>query len=187
MLFLATRLAHYGQRIYRVYFLDRVFRSSSRTTQDSIASWRWAMALELLTVLTFIAQLAVMAGFFIVLAPVFGAVNVVLMAVLAEILGRLFVRQRVQQRTYVEQKRAGEAVTPFMKLRSRVVSTEIGGFVSSAAVIVLLFALIAMNVAGSISAANTIVLFLGLRLQNSTFVNLSGGVMRMARAHAHTY
>jgi hypothetical protein len=51
----------------------------------------------------------------------------------------------------------------------------------------LLVALLAMSINGLISASSTIVLFLGLRLQSSTFHALSGGVMRFARAQANSY
>jgi hypothetical protein len=78
-------------------------------------------------VLTAVTQMLVMAAYFVVLAPVFGVLNL------------------------------------------------------------LLTALLAMGINGLVSASSTIVLFLGLRLQNSTFTTLSGSVMRFARAQANSY
>lgn len=185
-LFLGTRLAHYGQRIYRVRFFERAFGSSPRGTSASIESWEWAQAMELMNILTLAAQLVVIAGFVTLLAPIYGAANALLLVLLAEALGRIFVRQRDQQLQFVARRRAGEHVSPHTRLRSRVASAELGGFLSSVAVVVLLVALIGMNLAGMISAASTLVLFLGLRMQNTAFAGLSGGLMRMARAQANT-
>ena len=52
--------------------------------------------------------------------------------------------------------------------------------------IVLLAALIFFSYNGEISEANTIVLFFGLRMQNSNLSNISTGLMRFARARTHS-
>jgi hypothetical protein len=187
LLFLATRVAQYAQRTYRVTFFDRVFRTADRTQPANIESWQWALGLELVTVLTAVAQMLLMAAYFLVLAPVFGAINLVLIALLAEALGRLFTRQRTEQRGYVELGRARTAVATHVRVRSRIQSAEVGGLISSVGTLLLLIALLVLGVDGVISASSTIVLFLGLRLQNSTFATLSGSVMRLARAHANSY
>jgi hypothetical protein len=138
-------------------------------------------------VLTALTQMLAMAAYFVVLAPVFGALNLLLIAVLAEVLGRLFARQRAEQRGYVELGRAKAQVATHVRVRSRIVSAEVGGLVSSIGALLLLIALLAMSINDLISASSTIVLFLGLRLQNSTFSTLSGSVMRFARALANSY
>jgi hypothetical protein len=185
-LFLATRVAHYVQRTYRVTYFQAAFSEGGRQPPN-LESWRWALGLELVTILTAVTQLIVMATCFVVLAPVFGAINVLLIAVLAEVVGRLFTRQSAEQRQYVERGRARERVATHTRVRSRIVSAEIGGLVSSVGVLILLVVLLAMSLNGLISASSTIVLFLGLRMQNSTFSTLSGGVMRFARAQANSY
>ncbi len=187
LLFVATRGAQYAQRTYRVTFFDRVFRSAERTAPANIESWRWALGMEMVTVLTAVAQMLLMAAYFVVLAPVFGVLNLVLIVLLGEALGRLFTRQRTEQRGYVELGRAKSAVATHVRVRSRIVSAEVGGLISSAGTLTLLIVLLALSVNGVISAASTIVLFLGLRLQNSTFATLSGSVMRFARAQANSY
>jgi hypothetical protein len=187
LLFLATRVAHYVQRTYRVTFFEGVFRSAGRTHPAHIESWQWALGLELVTVLTAVTQMLAMAAYFMVLAPVFGALNLLLIAVLAEALGRLFTRQRTAQRGYVELGRARTQVATHVRVRSRIVSAEVGGLVSSVGALLLLIGLLVMSSNALISASSTIVLFLGLRLQNSTFTTLSGSVMRYARALANSY
>jgi hypothetical protein len=186
VLFLATRVAHYAQRTYRVTFFEAAFSAGDRPPPN-LESWRWALGLELITILTAVTQMIVMAACFVLLAPVFGAVNVILIAVLAEVLGRLFTRQSTEQRQYVERGRAKERVATHTRVRSRIVSAETGGLISSVGVLLLLVVLLAMSINGLISASNTIVLFLGLRMQNSTFSTLSGAVMRFARARANSY
>ena len=187
LLFLVTRVAHYAQRTYRVTFFEGVFRSADRAHPAHIESWQWALGLELVNVLTALTQMLVMATYFVLLAPVFGAVNLLLILLLAEALGRLFTRQRAEQRGYVELGRARTQVATHVRVRSRIVSAEIGSLISSVGALMLLIALLAMSINGLISASSTIVLFLGLRLQNSTFATLSGGVMRFARAQANSY
>ncbi len=187
VLFLGTRVAHYAQRIDRVRFLEAAFGADERAFPANVESWRWALGLELVTILTATIQVFVMAACFVLLAPVFGVVNVVLIAVLAEILGRLFTRQSVEQRRYVESGRARARIATHVRVRSRIVSAEVGGLISAVGVLLLLVVLLAMSINGLVSPANTIVLFLGLRMQNSTLSTLSGSVMRFARARANSW
>jgi hypothetical protein len=53
--------------------------------------------------------------------------------------------------------------------------------------VVLFVLLIVLSINGAISLANTIVLFLGLRLQNTTFSSVSSSLMRFARAKAQSF
>lgn len=186
-LFLATRVSHYAQRTYRVTFFEHALTAGERTRPSNIESWKWALGLELVTILTAVTQMVVLATCFVLLAPAFGLVNVILIAVLAEVLGRLFTRQATEQRQYVERGRARDHVATHVRVRSRIASAELGGLISSVGVLTLLLVLLAMSLSGVISASNTIVLFLGLRMQNSTFASLSGAVMRFARARANSY
>jgi len=52
---------------------------------------------------------------------------------------------------------------------------------------VLFAILIWLSIDGQISLANTIVFFLGLRLQNTTFSSVSSSLMRFARAKANSF
>lgn len=185
VLFLGTRVAHYAQRVQRVRFFDRVFRSSGRDGTGVRAGWEWAVGLELVNVLSFATQLVVVAGFFVWLAPVYGAFNVLLVAVLLEVVARLFRGQLTTQARYVESRRRRVLVPAYDKLRTRVVSAELGTLISSVGVVVLLGALIVMSVDGLVDVSTTVVLFLGARLQNGIVASLSGAVMRYARAVAN--
>jgi hypothetical protein len=59
--------------------------------------------------------------------------------------------------------------------------------VASFGVVILFAVLIYFGITGAISLANTIVLFLGLRLQNTTFSTISSSLMRFARAKANSF
>jgi heme exporter protein D len=184
-LFLLTRVAHYAQRIYRVQFFDTVFRKTGRQATGGKASWEWALGLELVNVLSFATQLVVIAAFFVWLAPIYGAFNILLIILLTEVVSRLFKAQMVQQKRYHEQRFSKNQVSAYQKLRSRIMSAEVGTLISSVGVVILLGGLIIMSLNGLVSISTTVVLFLGARLQNGTFASLSGAVMRYARAVAN--
>jgi hypothetical protein len=183
-LFLATRCAHFAQRVARVRFFEHVFRGGTPGWGPAQESWRWALGLELVNILTFATQVVAMLAFFTVLSPPFGAADLVLVVVLLEMVGRLYARLVATQHGFAERQRAGQPVSSHERVRSRILSTELAGLGSSVGVLVLLVGLVAMGVAGVVSTSDTIVLFLGLRMQNSTIGALSGSVMRFARAEA---
>jgi hypothetical protein len=184
-LFLLTRVAHYAQRIYRVQFFDKVFRKSGRKGDGATASWEWALGLELVNVLSFATQLVVIAIFVAWLAPIYGAFNFLLIIILFEVVSRLFKHQIAAQKRYVEQRRQKVNVPAYQKLRSRIMSAEIGTLVASVGMVILLGGLILLSINGLVSISTTVVLFLAARLQNGTVASLSGAIMRYARAVAN--
>ena len=79
-----------------------------------------------------------------------------------------------------------EHVPNVVRIGTRIKSGETGILVSSIAMLILLAMLIYLSYTGEISMANTIVLFFGLRMQNSNFANISTSLMRFARARTHS-
>mgnify|MGYP006279208981 FL=1 len=63
---------------------------------------------------------------------------------------------------------------------------EFGILIAGISMIVLLGALLYFNYVGEIEAGNVVVLFLGLRMQNSNLSGISTGLMRFARARTHS-
>ena len=187
LLFATTRIANYLQKTYRVKFFDKSFGASEREKTANEESWEWAMALELVNVLSFITQMLVIATFFFFLDLTFAAINLLFLLVLLQVIGVLFVRQFKTQRGFVQKRRAKEVVTPAERLGARIQQAEFGTLLASAGVVVLFVLLIVLSIAGQISLANTIVIFLGLRLQNTTFSSVSSSLMRFARAKAHSF
>jgi len=186
-LFIATRSANYLQKTYRVKFFDRAFGADTREKSNQKESWEWAMALELVNVLSFLTQLFVMVAFFFFLDPIFAGINLLIVLVILAVMGRLFRKQQILQRGFVEKKRAKEAVTPAERLGSRIQSAEFGTLLASMMVVAMMGLLILFSLQGMISLANTIVFFLGLRLMNTTFSSVSSALMRFARAKANSF
>lgn len=187
LLFIATRVANYAQKTYRVKFFDRAFDADDREKSSQKESWEWAMALELVNVLSFLTQLVVMLGFFFFLSPSFAALSLAAALVILEVMGRIFRKQQIKQRGFVEKKRAKKTVTPAERLGTRIRSAEFATLLASLLVVTLMGALILFSLQGLISLSNTIVLFLGLRLLNTTFSSISSALMRFARAKANSF
>ena len=187
VLFATTRIANYLQKTYRVKFFDKAFGADEREKSSTKESWEWAMGLELVNVLSFLTQLFVIGGFFFLLNPLFAGINLILILVVLQVMGVLFGRQLKKQRGFVEKKRAKKTVTPAERLGSRIQQAEFGTLLASFGVVILMGALIWFSIEGLITLANTIVFFLGLRLQNTTFSSVSSSLMRFARAKANSF
>ena len=187
ILFVSTRTANYLQKTYRVKFFDKAFGSDTRERSKTKESWEWAMGLELVNVLSFLTQLFVIAAFFFVLSPIFASLNLLLILIVLQVVGVLFKRQLKKQRGFVEKKRAKKDVTPAERLGTRIQQAEIGTLIASFGVVLLLGVLIWFSLEGLVTLSNTIVLFLGLRLQNTTFSSVSSSLMRFARAKANSF
>jgi hypothetical protein len=187
VLFISTRTANYLQKTYRVKFFDKAFGADTREKSKTKESWEWAMGLELVNVLSFLTQLFVIAFFFFALSPLFAGLNMLLVLIVLQVMGVLFKRQLKKQRGFVEKKRAKKEVTPAERLGSRIQQAEFGTLLASFGVVVLLGVLIWFSLEGVVSLSNTIVLFLGLRLQNTTFSSVSSSLMRFARAKANSF
>lgn len=186
-LFISTRTINYLQKTYRVKFFDKAFGADTREKSSTKESWEWAMGLELVNALSFITQILVIASFLVVLAPNFGALNFVLIAAVLQLMGVIFKRQLKKQRGFVEKKRAKKTVTPAERLGSRIQQAEFATLMASFGVVILLGVLIWFSLQGWVSLSNAIVLFLALRIQNTTFSSVSSSLMRFARAKANSF
>lgn len=187
VLFASTRIANYAQKTYRVKFFDKAFGADTREKSSTKESWEWAMGLELVNVLSFLTQLFVIAGFFFFLNPLFAGLNLILILIVLQVMGVLFKRQLKKQRGYVEKKRAKQTVTPAERLGSRIQQAEFATLLASFGVVILMGVLIWLSIQGVVNLSNTIVFFLGLRLQNTTFSSVSSALMRFARAKANSF
>ncbi|CAB4578161.1 unannotated protein [freshwater metagenome] len=187
LLFVATRVANYIQKNYRVKFFDRAFGADKRQKTAQGESWEWAMALEMVNILSFTVQAFVIVGFFFFLNPLMAAITLVMVLVLLEVMGRVFMFQMKTQREFVEKRRAKEVVTPAERLGSRIKSAEFATLLASFFVVALMVLLVVFSIQGVITLSSTIVFFLGLRLMNTTFSSISSALMRFARAKANSF
>jgi hypothetical protein len=177
-----TKAGHYLQRIYRVRVFDNSFKASNSEISSARENWHWSLAFELTNILSTCTQLAVIILFFTYLNWGFGIINILVVLIIFHIYGRLFRAQIDAQRGFVIARKNKTPVTNAERIGTRIKSGEIGILISGFALLVLLGVLIYLSYAGTISHSNTIVLFFGLKMQNSNFSNISTGLMRFARA-----
>jgi hypothetical protein len=90
------------------------------------------------------------------------------------------------QRGFVVARKNKTPIANVVRIGTRIKSGETGILLSGIAMILLLAALIYLSYNGDITKANTVVLFFGLRMQNSNLSNISTGLMRFARARTHS-
>jgi hypothetical protein len=187
LLFVATRVANYAQKTYRVQFFDKAFGADKREKTAQGESWEWAMALEMVNVLSFMLQAFVIAAFLFVLNQLMGGITFLIILILLQVMGRAFGFQLKTQREFVEKRRAKEKVTPAERLGSRIKSAEFVTLLGSFFVVTLMVLLVVFSINGLVTLSTTIVFFLGLRLMNTTFSSISSALMRFARAKANSF
>jgi hypothetical protein len=113
-------------------------------------------------------------------------VDLIIVLIVLQLVGRIFAKQIKEQRNFANARKLKKKVSPADKFRTRIKSGEVGILYSGVAMIVLLGLLLYLSYQGEISPANTVVLFFGLRLQNSGLSSMSTSLMRFARARTHS-
>lgn len=186
LFFGGTRAGHFFQRIYRVNVFDKAFKESNSELTGAKDNWRWSLAFELTNLLSIFTQLFVIVLFFSYLNWVFGLLDILIIAIIFQIYGRLFRHQIEAQRGFVVAKKNKTPVANVIRVGTRIKSGETGILLSGVAMLILLGALIYFSYKGDINPSNTVVLFFGLRMQNSSLSNISTGLMRFARARTHS-
>jgi len=181
-----TRAGHFLQRIYRVRVFDNAFKASKSEVVGTRDNWRWSLAFELTNLLSTCTQLGVIFVFFTYLNWKFGLLNLLVVLIIFQIYGRLFQHQIDAQRGFVLARKNKSPVENAVRIGTRIKSGETGILLSGIALLILLGMLMYLSYTNVISKQNTIVLFFGLRMQNSNFSNISTGLMRFARALTHS-
>jgi len=181
-----TKAGHFLQRVYKVRFFEKAFKESSAEVPAAKENWRWSLAFELTNILSTCTQLVAIILFFAYLSWQFAVINVLVVLAIFQFYGMLFSNQLDAQRGFVLSRKNKEHITNAERIGTRVKSGEIGVLISGIAMLILLAVLIYLSYIDGISAANTIVLFFGLKMQNSNFSNISTALMRFARARTNS-
>lgn len=181
-----TKAGHFLQRVYKVKFFDNAFKTSNAEVPSSKENWRWSLAFELTNILSTCTQLGAIILFFAYLSWPFAIVNIVVVLAIFQVYGKLFSSQLDAQRGFIVARKNKELITNAVRIGTRIKSGEIGILISGIAMLILLAVLIYFSYIGGISTANTIVLFFGLKMQNSNFSNISTALMRFARARTNS-
>jgi MFS family permease len=181
--FIVTRFGLFYQRNYRVKALARSFRAAKKKKSSKEENREWAMAFELTNVLSLGAQLFAILVFFLILNPMIALINSVILLVILQVVGQLFQKQiAIQAELNTLDK--GKKAKPDKRYGVRIKAAETGALVSGGGMLVLLVVLLFWSFQGEITPANTLVIFLGARLQNSVISNGSRSLMRYARSNS---
>lgn len=183
-LFGSTHLATYWQKVYRVKVFERAFAASGRKVTKYKESWEWALAFEMSNLLHMATTALVLVVFFASLNLWMGLINVVIVAISFEVIGIIYRRQMATQKGFAEARDKKQQIDTAVRVGARIRSGEFGTLMTSIGYIVLLAVLLLLKLQDLIVAADAITLFLGMRMQNSNLSNVSGALMRYARARA---
>lgn len=181
-----TRAGQFFQRIYRLRVFEKAFKASEAEVSNQQDNWRWSLAIELTNILATLTQMGVLILFFIYFNPVFGLVNLLLVLITLKFLGRIFAKQIKSQRGFANARKNKKKVNSALRINTRIKSGETGILISGLTMVVLLGLLLFLSYRGEINPSNTVVLFFGLRMQNSSLSSISTGLMRFARARTHS-
>ena len=120
--------------------------------------------------------------FFLLLNPLVAIFNVVILIVILQIVGVIFRKQLLVQ-AELNSATAENKPKPHTRHGVRIKAAETGALVSGGGMLVLLGVLLYLSIKGDITPANTLVIFLGARLQNSVITGGSRSLMNYARSN----
>jgi phosphatidylglycerophosphate synthase len=123
--------------------------------------------------------------FFLLLNPLVALINGLILLLILQIVGSIFKKQlRIQAE--LNSAPAGSKPKPHTRHGLRIKAAETGALVSGGGMLILLGVLLYLSIAGDITPANTLVIFLGARLQNSVITGGSRSLMNYARSNLRT-
>jgi len=181
-LFGVSHIATYWQKTYRVKVFNDALNSRPGTRSKLSESWDWALTFETNNLLHTFTQILVLGAFFIYVNWQSGLANVLLVLITMQIIKSVFIKQTATQEAFALAQRNKQPVTSFAKVAARIKSAELGTLVANGAFVVSLTALLFFSFEGTLQPADAVMLFLGFRMQNSNLGQISGSLMRFARA-----
>ena len=185
-LFAISHLATYWQKTYRVKVFNDALKSREGWRSKVTESWDWALAFESNNLLHTFTQVIVLAIFFLVVSWKAGLINTVLILVTMEVIRFMFKKQMEDQAAYALAQKKREGVENVTRIQSRIKSAEIGILVANSSFIVSLAVLLVLSHLRQVELSDSVMLFLGFRMQNSNMGQTSGSLMRFARAKANS-
>ena len=181
--FIVTRIGQYLQRSYRVTAFERSFKAANKQRSKKEENAEWSMAFELTNILSYGVQLIAILAFFAIIKPLIALMNALIIVGILYFLGNIFQKQLSVQ-TELEKLKGAEAPRAADRHGHRVRAGEGGALASGAGMLMLLGILLFFSLDGQVSVTNTLVIFLGARLQNSVLSNISRSLAKYARAKA---
>jgi hypothetical protein len=176
------RIVNFLREKYRINVFERALADSGLSKVSD--SWRWAMAMEVTSILSTMGRIAVVVLACLVLAPLFGVAVVVGVALVGVAISILYRRQLSVQREFRAAQLAYRSVDNATKVRTRVIAGETGALFGYAGIVALIGVLLWMILAEVIAPATGFVLFIALRMLGQTLTEVAKGLMRYVRAMA---
>ena len=181
--FVITRLSQYYQRNYRVTAFARAFKSLKKIKNKGAGNPEWSMAFEISALLTHATQLLAVLVFIVLIEPIFGILNLIILILVLSYIAHIFAKQlKVQLELQIE--RDGKKARPHRRHSTRIRAAENGALAAGVGMVILLGTLLILSYNGEIGVSNTLIIFFGIRLQNGSLSNGSRSLMRYARAKA---
>lgn len=182
LFFGGLRVVNFAREMYRLNVFERALTDSGLSRVSD--SWRWAMAMEVTSILSTVGRITVIAAACLVLAPLFGAAVVVGVALVGISVSVLYRRQFRLQRGFRAAQLAYNPVDNATKVRARIRAGETGSLFGYFGIVVLIGLLLWMILAERIDPGTGFVLFIALRMLGQTLTEVSKGLMRFVRARA---
>ncbi len=176
------RVVNFLREKYRINVFERALVDSGVSKASD--AWRWAMAMEVTSILSTMGRIAVVVAATIVLAPLFGVAVIAAVAVVGFSLSFIYRRQLSTQREFRAAQLAYRSVDNATKVRTRVIAGETGALFGYAGVVVLIGVLLWMILGEYIEPGTGFVLFIALRMLGQTLTEVAKGLMRYVRARA---
>ena len=181
LFFIVTRIGQYFQRSYRVRAFEKSFKAANRERTKREENAEWVMAFELTNILGYAVQLVAILLFFALIKPAVALINILIIFGILQVMGRIFSKQLAKQRQMLQLK-GEDAPRAAHQHATRVKAGEGGALASGVGMLLLLCVLLFFSLDGQISVSNTLVIFLGARLQNSVLSNTSRSLAKYARS-----
>ncbi len=179
--FAGIKSAGYFQSVYRLTIFDRSLRHIS-TGSGPAESWRWPMAIELVSIVGQFGRLALVTIIVATVAPEYGGLLLVCSLVAFVIADRTGRTQYEVHRGFVEAKSMGAAPTAAERVGARVRSGERAGLAAVVPILVFVAALGLGAADGRVSAQSALVLFISARMTANMYGSLAMSTMRYIRA-----
>ncbi|MFH8252159.1 hypothetical protein ACH3VR_17470 [Microbacterium sp. B2969] len=175
--FAVTRGLHHVTKFWRVRLFRGAFADLQERTGVGAASWQWAQAFGVSTVIADLVQIVAVLALLVFLDLVVGAVSAILTLLVLLQVSVLYRRQiRVQRDLMESTEKSVEA-----PIRERVFSAEFAASAASAASGVALALVAWRTFSGGLAIATAIVMAMALRIYFGRVSGLAPTLMRFAR------
>jgi hypothetical protein len=176
-----TRGLHHLVRFWRVRVFRRGLETSGLQRTHGEASWEWAQGFEVSTVSVGLIQVVTFSALFLWINPVVGLVNAALCATALVAISGLYKSQLAKQFSFANEGMRPGATSISARISTRVFAAEFGSVIATVSMALMMIVVLWSTLTRHLSAADGVVLFLGLRLLYGHLGALSPSVMRFAR------